>query len=101
MMDGFVRKECRIDINRKYGYHRHQSQLKRLQRYNYMFPGLFPQVLGCGLEGNMSYYDMEIIDGINAYEFLTKVVPEHEIDEIIKFKSRLVKAMERIHGIGI
>ena len=66
-----------------------------------MFPGLFPQVLGCGLEGNMSYYDMEIIDGINAYEFLTKVVPEHEIDEIIKFKSRLVKAMERIHGIGI
>ena len=41
----FVRKSVSLINNREYGFQRWYSQLKKLQRYSVMFPGLFPSVL--------------------------------------------------------
>lgn len=78
--DAFVRKECRMDTNRVYGYQRWYSQLKRMQRYNHLFPGLFPNVLKYGADGGIAYYDMEVTKGISAFEFLKNEKDSKEID---------------------
>ena len=40
-----VRKSISLKKNREYGLVRWQSQYKRLQRYNLIFPDTFPAVL--------------------------------------------------------
>ena len=96
MIGDYIRKECRIDTNREYGYQRWYSQLKRMQRYNQMFPGLFPQVLRYGLDGNVAYFDMLKVDGITAYEFLKNEKDSAEID---KFYHKLIVATQILHSI--
>lgn len=92
-----VRKECDIHTNREYGYQRWQSQLKRLQRYNSMFPGLFPQILNYGFDQveGVAYYEMERVRGVTAYEYLTK---ETNRDAIHFFMNQLIWAMGQLHS---
>jgi hypothetical protein len=48
----FVRKEVSLKLNREYGYQRWYSQLKRIHRYNKIFPKLFPELIDFGLLDN-------------------------------------------------
>jgi hypothetical protein len=58
----FVRKLISTKANREYGYVRWYSQLKKLQRYNELFPGLVPKVLDAGVTAEGAYFDIEYID---------------------------------------
>lgn len=91
----YVRKECSSVDNREYGYMRWYSQLKRMQRYNRLFPGLFPQVYGYGVDGIMAYYDMEVVPGVNGYEFLCY---EQSQQAIRVFFNKLILAMTKMHS---
>jgi len=59
----FVRKTISTSANREYGYVRWYSQLKKLQRYNELFPNVVPKLLDAGFNGQEAYFDIEYIDG--------------------------------------
>jgi hypothetical protein len=95
----FVRKECSVVVNREYGFQRWYSQLKRMQRYSVMFPGLFPALLNFGLEGDLAYFDMPFIEGaITAHEYLVGCESKAQVDA---FFSTLTVAMDRMHATKI
>jgi hypothetical protein len=95
----FVRKQVSAVENREYGFQRWYSQLKRLQRYSVLFPGLFPAVIEYGINGDLAYFDMEYIpDAITAHEFLVKTERMEDVEELF---SRLVTDMDRMHGTRI
>ena len=91
-----VRKVVSLTLNREYGFFRWYTQLKRLQRFGQLFPGVFPNVLRYGREGESAYFDMEYIEGsVSGFEFLSGNPPRHEIDE---FFSALCCSMDRLHA---
>lgn len=95
----FVRKEVSVVQNREYGFQRWYSQLKRMQRYSVMFPGLFPALIRYGVEGELAYFDMEYIpDAITAHEFIVKCDSAPRIDRLF---SELLESMGRIHATRI
>jgi hypothetical protein len=60
-----------------------------------MFPGLFPQVLCFGVDGDMAYFDMEYIPGsVTAFEYLAKTTDFLLIKE---FFHLLIEKMDLIH----
>ena len=91
---GRVRKEVSIHENIEYGYQRWYSQLKKLQRYNVLFPGIFPNIYGFGVDNGVAFYDMEFIEGVTGYEFLSS---ENADTEIRRFFSQFRNAMTRMH----
>jgi hypothetical protein len=93
----FVRKEVSLKLNREYGYQRWYSQLKRIQRYNKIFPKLFPELIDFGLLDNKTaYFDITYIDNsLSGYDFLLK---EKEKKKIEKFHKKLVNHMSRLHN---
>lgn len=92
----FVRKTVSLTQNREYGFQRWYSQLKRIQRYEILFPNLFPKLLGYGLEGEMAYFDIEYIpNSYNGFEFLSQVKDLKKID---KFIHSLTKALDVLHS---
>lgn len=67
----FVRKEVSLVTNREYGFQRWYSQLKRMQRYEVLFPGHFPRLQTYGRDGDMAFFDMDFIpDTVTVQEFL-------------------------------
>lgn len=92
----FVRKEISLNINREYGYQRWYSQLKRIQRYNILFPGLYPELLQFGIsERNTAYFDIEYIENSQTgYEFLLN---ERNPKKINKFFEKVVEKMHLMH----
>lgn len=93
----FVRKEVSLKENREYGFQRWYSQLKRLQRYAIIFPGLFPSVLKYGSNDDFAYFDMEFIESaINAYDYLANEKDPNKID---LFFSELKNRMNVLHSI--
>lgn len=92
----YVRKECYVSKNKEYGYRRWHSQLKRLQRYNILFPGMFPRVLkwGWDIVQGVAYYDMQKVEGVTAYEFLNKRTDKAPIEHFLR---RLIEQMNRLH----
>lgn len=92
-----VRKEISLSENREYGFVRWHSQLKRLQRFGALFPGVFPQVLEVGREGANAYFDLEYIHGsVSGFTFLAGDPPELEIRS---YFDALVRAMDRLHSV--
>ena len=93
----FVRKEVSLKENREYGFQRWYSQLKRLQRYAIIFPGLFPSVLKYGSNDDFAYFDMEFIESaVNAYDYLAN---EKDLNKIDLFFSELKNKMNVLHSI--
>jgi hypothetical protein len=93
----FIRKEVSLVEHREYGFQRWYSQLKKLQRFDVQFSGLFPQVLGFGQDDDKAYFDMEFIEGaMTAHEFLMSSPPESEIHSMF---NALISAMDRIHKV--
>ena len=87
----FVRKEVSLVENREYGFQRWYSQLKRMQRYSQLFPGVFPDVIGVGKEEEMAYFDMVFIENARTgHEFLLNATSTEEVD--IFFNALLEKA---------
>ena len=95
----YVRKEISLVENREYGYQRWYSQLKRLQRYNTLFPDLFVKVEGYGLDDDLAYFDLKYYENaVNCYEYLKNCKDD---DKIIKLKKLIINGMETIHNLKV
>lgn len=83
--NNFVRKTVSLTQNREYGFQRWYSQLKRIQRYEVLFPGLFPKLLNYGMGEKEAYFDIEYIpNSCNGFEFLSQTQNLHQIEEFIE-----------------
>jgi len=95
----FIRKEVSLVENREYGFQRWYSQLKKIQRYNHLFPNLFPQLLSYGMNDNMAHFDMEYIpNSVSAHDFVCNTI---DLDKINRFFDSLILAMNYIHSIKL
>lgn len=95
----FVRKEASLTSHREYGFQRWYSQLKRLQRYSRLFPGVFPRLLDYGRLGDVAYFDLEYIpDSVTAHEFIISVADCGAIDRLLE---ALKETMARMHAVEI
>lgn len=91
----YVRKEISRTENREYGYVRWYSQLKKLQRYQSMFPGLFPQVLNVSYEDDKAYFDLEYLK--DYVDIKTLLCTNLDASIIEKINIRLWEAFAVIH----
>lgn len=95
----FVRKEVSLTKNREYGFQRWYSQLKRMQRYSVLFPGLFPPLLTYGREGDMAYFDMEYIpDALTVHEFLITTTEKAKVDPLF---DELIRVTDKMYETQI
>jgi hypothetical protein len=58
-----VCKEIVRDKNREYSFVRWYSQMKKLQRYNTLYPNLFPKILGVNVDKTTAVFKMEYMKG--------------------------------------
>ena len=66
-----------------------------MQRYEILFPGVFPKIIKYGLDNENGYFDIEYFeDGINAHEYLEKCNSFKKVD--VFFES-LISAMKNFH----
>jgi hypothetical protein len=72
------------------------SQLKKLQRFNQLFPGLTPQVINAGVIDNDAYFDIEYIE--DAKDIKTLIV-EDQLNEqqVADMHTALWLAFDNIH----
>ena len=95
----FVRKEISLSVNREYGFQRWYSQLKRLQRYSVLFPGLFPEMQRYGRTGDSAYFDLEYVDGaVTVQEFLCATEDKGEVDVLF---TELFRVIDHLHKVRI
>lgn len=95
----FVRKEVSLSINREYGFQRWYSQLKKMQRYSVLFPGIFPKILKYGHVNDLAYFDMEYLkDFVTGFEFLKST---NDYVKIVSFFNSLVVLMQKMHQVKI
>ena len=95
-----IRKSISSLKNREYGEVRWHSQLKRLQRYDSLLPGLFPKVLQLGTTEDSYYFDIEYFDGFcNLKSYFCNYSPNQEQIELIA--ERVISAAARLHSYTI
>ena len=93
--ESFVRKDVSLVENREYGFQRWYSQLKRLQRYGSMFPGIFPKLIDYGRDGDLAYFNIEFIEGAQTvHEFVSQTSNTQLIDAMF---AKLVSVMGKMH----
>jgi hypothetical protein len=92
-----IRKEVSLKNNREYGFVRWYSQLKKLQKYNTLYPNLFPQVLNVSYQDNMAYFDIEYMKGFRDLKqiFSGKDLSQQEIEKI---NTALLNAFSQLHS---
>lgn len=96
--DRFVRKEVSLVKNREYGFQRWYSQLKRLQRYQSLFPGLFPRLYFYAKRGGKAYFDIEYIEeSETVFDFLRKNPSKEKIDTLFE---TLISTTDYMHSRG-
>jgi len=90
----FVRKSVSLKENREYGFQRWYSQLKRIQRYSVLFPGVFPKLLGHGMEKDNAFFNIEYIEGsTTGLDFLVNTTDENEINIFLKSLQETMNTM--------
>ncbi len=100
----FVRKDVSLVHNREYGFQRWYSQLKRMQRFSILFPGVFPDLRTYGMlqdpvHGDMAFFDMEFIpNAVTVQEFLMQTADHARIDRMF---AALRQVMARMHSTTI
>jgi hypothetical protein len=95
-----VRKSISSLKNREYGEVRWHSQLKRLQRYNSLLPGLFPKVLQLGTTEDSYFFDIEYFDGFcNLKSYFCNHSPNQE--QIGLIAERVMGAAARLHSYTV
>jgi len=92
----FIRKEISLRNDREYGYQRWYSQLKRLQRYELLFPSIFAKVIRYGVDGDQAFFDLEYYPNYhNCWEYLMECDDKEEIENIFKL---IISALNVIHS---
>ena len=97
----YIRKQIDRTVEREYGFQRWYSQLKRLQRYDVMFPGLFCKIIDYGTtdNGRVAFFDLEYYENaLNVQEHLMICQDPHEIDKIFNL---VIDGMEILHSVHI
>lgn len=90
----FVRKSVSVVENREYGFRRWCSQLKRLQRYEILFPNLFPKILNYEKRYNFAFFDMEYFEqAVDASYFLYNSKNENDINDFFEDLLKIMKLM--------
>lgn len=93
----FVRKSINTDQDREYGYVRWYSQLKKLQRFNQLFPNLTPRVIDVGVIDNAAYFDIEYIE--DGKDIKTLFVEDQlTAEQITNLNTALWSAFDTIHS---
>jgi len=93
-----VRKEISRIENREYGFMRWYSQLKKLQEYNTLYPGLFPKVVNVGSNAKTAWFDLEYLEGFRDIKtILTKDVLSEE--QIFRISQAVWKGLNTLHSI--
>ena len=92
-----IRKSIDRQSEREYGFVRWYSQMKRLQRYNQLFPELFPRLLNVGALDGAAYFDIEYFAEARDVKHLL-IAEEPPEQMIIKLHESLWQAMERMHS---
>lgn len=94
----FIRKSVSLVQNREYGYVRWYSQLKKLQKYNQMFPNLFPKVLGTSYVDDKAYFDIEYMNG---YSDLNAIMsgPNLTNEQLNRINHALWNAFDQLHSV--
>ena len=93
-----VCKEIVRDKNREYGFVRWYSQMKKLQRYNTLYPNLFPKVLSVNVDKTAAGFKIEYMKGfrdiktILANDTLTD-------DQIFRISQAVWKGLNQLHSI--
>jgi hypothetical protein len=91
----FVRKLISTAADREYGYVRWYSQLKKLQRFNELIPGLVPKIYDAGFTDQGAYFDMEYIEADDIKTiFKQDQATEQTIEHI---NDRLWQAFDCLH----
>lgn len=90
-----VRKSVSRTADREYGFVRWHSQYKRQQRYNALFPGLFPALLQCGAEGDAAFIEMEYVEGsVDLKTYLQRDLAASDLETV---NTRLWSALDQLH----
>lgn len=92
-----IRKEVSLKNHREYGFVRWYSQLKKLQRYNTLYPELFPKVLNVSYQDNSAYFDIEYMKG---FRDLKQIFSDKELSQqqIEKINNALWRAFDELHS---
>ena len=94
----YISKEILRDENREYGFTRWYSQLKKLQRYNTLYPNLFPQVIDVGVDHNKAYFKIEYMKGFR--DIKTILSNDTLTDEqIFRMSQAVWKGLNKLHSV--
>ena len=94
-----VRKAIARTTHREYGLVRWHSQFKRLQRYEQMFPDLFPRLLDAGEEGDTAWFDLAFVEGsVDLKTYLTTEPFQGDVDAL---HAALWSALDRMHDHAV
>ena len=97
----YVRKQIDRTVEREYGFQRWYSQLKRLQRYDVMFPDLFCKVIDYGTidNGRLAFFDLKYYENaLNVQEYLMTCQDSNEINNIFNL---IIDGMKTLHSVHI
>jgi aminoglycoside phosphotransferase len=96
----YIRKHINLKENREYGFVRWYSQLKKLQRYNTLYPQLCPKVLSTNVTDNEAFFDLEYLSG---YKDIKTILSENSTSDYqIKVMSDALKnAFNTLHSLKI
>lgn len=95
-----VRKSISSTKNREYGEVRWHSQLKRLQRYDSLVPGIFPKVLQLGTTDDTYFFDIEYFEGFcNLKTYFCDFIPNSEQIQLIAL--RVIESATQLHSHSI
>ena len=93
-----VRKEISRIKNREYGFMRWYSQLKKLQEYNTLYPGLFPKVVNVDSTSVEAWFDLEYLEGFRDIKsILSKDILSEE--QIFRMSQAVWKGLNTLHSI--
>ena len=93
----FVRKSISAIENREFGLVRWHSQMKRIQKYNSMFPSIFPKIINIGCAGDQYFMDLEYCSGfLNVKEFLMQ--NNHDDQVLESVVSSILESANLIHS---
>jgi fructosamine-3-kinase len=94
----YISKEIVRDQNREYGFVRWYSQLKKLQRYNTLYPNLFPKVIDTGVDHNKAYFKLEYMKGFRDIKtILTNNTLTNE--QIFRISQAVWKGLNQLHSV--
>jgi len=96
-----VRKEISLNHEREYGYVRWYSQLKRLQRYEKMFPGAFVKMVDYGVQGlhseRFAYFDLEYhVDAVNCHDYICGLDSPWDVGRVFDSIMDKLKPMHKV-----